>query len=70
MLIGRERYSMKNKICFTAREYSNQPGFIFMKKYRKRICVKEDAFHDHKYLDIVKFINNVKSNSDGDVYEK
>lgn len=49
----------KNKICFTSKKYDYN-GFIWMKKYKKNECVKEDAFYYHHYLDIVKYINQIK----------
>ena len=64
-----DKFNAKNKICFTSSDYGKRQGFIYMDKYKKLKCVKEDAFYYHKYLDIVRYINDMKNCLDGDIHE-
>ena len=49
----------KNKIMFTAKNYSDLKSNIFMKKYRNCSSVKEDYYSCYKYIDIIDFINKM-----------
>lgn len=57
-LICFNNLDLKNKICFTAKEY-NYPNFIYMRKYQGMDYVKDDAYSYHKYLDIIDYLNNL-----------
>lgn len=50
---------LKNKICFTSKKYGEFPEFIQIKKYKNSNYVKDDVFFNNKYLNFVKYANNI-----------
>lgn len=50
----------KNKICFTTKEYPNLNSVITFYNQKGRSEVERDYYVSHKYLNIVKYINNME----------
>lgn len=58
-LIAFENLDLKNKICFTSKNYTNLKSNVWVKKYKNRDCIKEDYYSGHRYFDIISYINNL-----------
>lgn len=52
---------LDNKICFTAKKYSEFPEFIQIKKYKNKSYVKDDVFFNNKYLNFIDYANKIKT---------
>lgn len=55
-------FSYKYKIMFTSKQYPEFESNIFMRKYKKRKCIKEDYYSCYKYFNFNAFINNMIEN--------
>lgn len=53
----------KNKICFTTKKYINCKSVITFDNQKNKNEVERDYYVSHKYLDIIKYINNLEKES-------
>ena len=60
---------LKNKFCFTAKEYKNYKSCIWIKKDVGKSEVQKDYYVSHKYFNIINFINcsRLLSNQDNKI---
>lgn len=54
-----DKLDLKNKICFTNKEYKNLKSTIFIKEDEGKPEIEKDYYTCHKYIDIVDYINNI-----------
>lgn len=58
-----DNLKVKNKICFTTKEYPNCKSVITFGSQKNKQEVERDYYVSHKYLDIIKYINNLEKES-------
>lgn len=55
-----EKLPLKNKICFTTKDYPGYKSVIWFKDQVKNEEVVRDYYESHKYLNIIDYINNME----------
>lgn len=54
-----DKLPYENKICFTHKNFPELKSTIWIKKDRNKSEVVRDYYKSHKYLNIIKYINNI-----------
>lgn len=54
-----DKFSFKNKVCFTSKPFNSYKSVIFIEKYKHESRVRDEWKSFHKHFDIVKQINNL-----------
>lgn len=57
-----DKLNYKNKICFTAKDYPKLNSTILFEEFNGEECVSNEWNFYDKYIDIIKVLNNLKSN--------
>ena len=56
-IVDFDNLDYENKIFFSSKNYKDIKSLVWMKKYKNKDCVKDDAFFTNKYLDIIEYVN-------------